>query len=270
MTKKTPEFAKETDLCAAFIAALDVPADHYRREKWVAYPETAEFDILLVRESDGAQIGIEAKLRLNAHVVCQALPQWRWQPVKEGPDFRAVLVPFGGVDNGLTTICDAIGVTVIRMHAQGPHSHGPRFSPYLPTLRGNDNTRSDWFEWCPDQRCKLPDYVPDVVAGSSAPTKLTPWKIAAIKLAIILEDRPVTRDDFRALDLSASRWMQNPGAWLQKVDGGWIAGPYMPNFRAQHPVNYEQIKADKATWLKAAKIADGVPAGAPMKQGALL
>lgn len=77
MTKKTPEFAKESDLCAAFIAAVSRPAERYEieRDRWVVYPETADFDILLRREADGAQIGIEAKLRLNAYVVSQARPK---------------------------------------------------------------------------------------------------------------------------------------------------------------------------------------------------
>ena len=195
------------------------PAKRYEieRDRWIAYPETADFDVLLRREFDGAQIGIEAKLRLNAHVVAQALPRYRWAPVPEGPDYRAVLVPWNAVDTGMGEICAALGITVIRVSPNGYGvGEGPRFSPDLPHADGRFRN-NDWFEWCPDQRCKLPDYVPDVIAGSSAPTKLTPWKIAAIKLAIILEDRPVTRDDFRALDLSPSRWMQNPGAWLTAV-----------------------------------------------------
>ena len=58
----TAGFAKESDLCAAFLASLP--------EGWTAYPETAGFDILLGREVDGFQIGIQAKLRLNAKVIC--------------------------------------------------------------------------------------------------------------------------------------------------------------------------------------------------------
>ena len=250
--KEPPPFAKEADLCAAFVAALGrEPRPHQiSRDRWTAYPETADFDLLLVRESDGAQIGVEAKLRLTPHVVAQALPRYRWAPVVEGPDFRAVLVPWNAVDTGMGDICAALGITVLRVDPDGfraGRTDQPDFEPDLPHT--DSHFRDDgWFEWAPEKRCAVPDYVPDVAAGTPAPTKLTPWKISAIKLAVLLEERPVRRADFVHLQLSPSRWLQNPGAWLIKADGGWIAGPHMPNFRAQHPVNYEQIKADKEKW----------------------
>lgn len=242
------KFTKESDLCAAFIAALNKPRRHEREtEKWTAYSETAGFDILLVRDADGFQIGVEAKLRLNAHVVCQALPDYLWTPVTEGPDCRAVLVPGGMIDNGLGTICTALGITVIRCYGEDAHLNF--FEPGLPEINSWQPPR-EWFEWAPLRRCTLPGYVPDVVAGASAPVSLTLWKVAAIKLAILLEERPVTRADFAHLNLSASRWLQSPSGWLRKADdgGGWVAGPYMPDFKAQHPVNWEQIKADRDAW----------------------
>ena len=267
--KKAPDFAREADLCAAFVAALARPRRRYEPEvdDWIVYPETADFDLLLVRRSDGAQIGVEAKLRLNPQVVCQALPDWKWAPVVEGPDYRAVLVPWSATDLGMGEICAALGITVIRVSPTDIRGtgDGPSFSPLLPVSDRRSRER-EWFEWCPDRRCKLPDYVPDVAAGVAAPTKLTEWKIAAIKLAIIMTDRPATRADFVALDLSPSRWMQNPGAWLQKVDGGWLPGPYMPDFRKQHPVNFAQIEADKAAWMPPGPAV----AATAMKQAALL
>ena len=54
-------FRSEADLCAAFLAALE--REHAK--KWMAYAETAGWDILLVRLKDGFQIGIQAKLALN-------------------------------------------------------------------------------------------------------------------------------------------------------------------------------------------------------------
>ncbi|TIU81425.1 MAG: hypothetical protein E5W01_20510, partial [Mesorhizobium sp.] len=65
MAKAKAVFESEAALCAAFIARL--PKD------WTAYPETAGFDILLVRGADGAQIGVEAKMTLNAKVLMQAV-----------------------------------------------------------------------------------------------------------------------------------------------------------------------------------------------------
>jgi hypothetical protein len=42
----------EADLCAGFIAAAT------KGGSWTAYAETAGYDILMVRASDGVQIGI--------------------------------------------------------------------------------------------------------------------------------------------------------------------------------------------------------------------
>lgn len=264
MRAATPKkFEKETDLCAAFIKAVETGGGSMRHEKWTAYAETAGFDILLVRESDGAQIGVEAKLRLNVTVVCQSLPDWRWHNVSEGPDYRAVLVPGGCSDHGLGEICRALGVTVIRVLDEDQNRND--FQPHLPSEDIHFSGR-EWLEWCPAQRCKLPDYVPDVVAGASGPSKLTQWKIGAIKLAIIMEERPVTREDFRHLGISPSRWTQSPYAWLVKTDAGWLPGAAMPDFKAQHPVNYEQIKADKERWMRPTPVVTSQP----LRQGELL
>jgi len=129
---------------------------------WVAYPETAGFDILLVREIDGAQIGIEAKLVLNAKVVEQALPNGlRWNAGEVGPDYRAVLVPHGK-STGMERICAALGITVIAMWKpeEAPY-HQHRGMPWRPVLPDNGLNDDRWHEWCPVQRCPLPDYVPD-------------------------------------------------------------------------------------------------------------
>ncbi|MBJ6986921.1 hypothetical protein [Devosia sp. MC521] len=230
-------FAKETDLCAAFIASLP--------EGWVAYPETGGFDILLVRTADGMQIGVEAKLKLNAKVISQ---------VAEGlhsftasfpqPDCRAVLVP-DGVGMDLKNVCDLLGITVITVYA---HRLSDKFRPALPRLSDRLWGHDDWFERCPAARLTLPDWVPDVRAGDSAPVALTPWKIGAIKLAITLEMRGyLTRRDFTHFKLSMARWSQEK--WLIKDGkGGWIAGPNLPDFKAQHPVNFDQIGADYEKW----------------------
>src|SRR3546814_9584478 len=69
-----------------------------------------------------------------------------------------------------------------------------------------------WHPWCPEERCVLPEYVPDVVAGIPSPIILSPWKIQAIKLAIILERRGwVTRADMRPLKLSPTIWTGHSG-----------------------------------------------------------
>lgn len=241
-------FTKESDLCAAFVAEAKLR----HRMEWVFYPETEGWDILAVRAADGLQLGIEAKLALNTQVVCQALPD-RWSPGELGPDMRAVLVPGNAVQNGLTAICRGLGVTVIEVseNSAGWHPKGStffRFHPHLPDSSSRTYHDPDWHEWAPLRRHKLPDYIPDVIAGASAPVQLTQWKIRALKLEIMLERRPLTRGDFKAVQVDPTRWTSPLFKWLRLTAEGYVKGDLFPNFSAQHPVNYEQIKADFAKW----------------------
>lgn len=244
-------WATEADLVAEFVAWAEP-------QGWTAYAETAGWDLLLVRIEDGFQIGIEAKLSLNAKVLCQVIEHDRWSD-RGGPDCHAVLVPAPKTVGGLATIAASLGVVVI--HALGPAPKNVRRSPFSPALPKLKDTlwhwHEDWPERAPDKRCKLPDYVPDVSGGHSAPVKLTEWKIAALKAVIIMEVRGfITRAEFTALRLSPSRWTQY---WLKSNgSGGWIPTTATPDFKAQHPVNYEQIKADFAKWDPAAQPAKAV------------
>ncbi|MGV7034901.1 hypothetical protein [Methylobacterium symbioticum] len=237
-----PPSISEADLCKAFIALAT------KDGAWTAYPETAGFDILLVRVADGAQIGIEAKLKLNPHVVAQALPEWQgYYGAHTGPDYRAVLVPFSGAGAaGMSTICHTLGITILWL-AEPDYIGRRSFGPELPVENRYGDRAGSWHEWAPAERCRLPDYVPDCVAGASSPITLTAWKVKAIKLAILLEERPVGRSDFKHLGLSPSRWTA-PDGWLRRRGNGWIAGPGMPNLKRQHPRNYAEIAAEKATW----------------------
>lgn len=233
----------EADLCAAFIAEATASGE------WVAYPETAGFDIVLVRKADGIQIGIEAKLTLNAKVLSQVMPYLSsWDAAENGPDYRAVLVP-AGKGGDLTSICGALGVTVMRWYEACDYGGRAQFTPELPHQRHSSGDWH-WHQWAPMTRCEIPDWVPDVSAGCSAPLALTVWKVKAIKLRILMEDRPVTRADFKALQLSPSRWTDPFSQWLTRSpDGrGYVPGPRIPDFEAQHPRNYAEIKADRAKW----------------------
>jgi hypothetical protein len=236
-----PPFAKETDLCAAFITALPTG--------WTAYPETGGFDILLVRVTDGLQIGVEAKLKLNAKVISQAAESGsHYYVAGENPDCRAVLVP-EGVGMELAQVCHLVGITVIKMrHGQEARHYSSMFHPDLPKISAHHWDDDCWYERCPAKRIVLPDWVPDVIAGDSAPVALTHWKVGAIKLVVTLSRRGyITRQDFAHYKVSMSRWTQEK--WLVKDgQGGWIAGPYMPDFKAQHPVNFVQIDADFEKW----------------------
>lgn len=237
MKTKKP-FATEAEMCARFIGALD--------KGWTAYAETAGWDILLARDADGFQIGIEAKLKMNTHVINQAIEHSVYWVDHAGPDCRAIMVPEN--EGGFDQIASYIGITVIRVRA--PYERGvsgPAFTPYLPRLK-DEWLRSEWHEWCPTKRHQLPDYIPDVVAGASAPIQLTKWKVAAIKIAITLEQRGfVTRDDFKKHGIDHRRWL-TPNGWLRHENGRYLAG-IMPDFRTQHPKVYEEIAADAPKWM---------------------
>ncbi|WP_192242895.1 hypothetical protein [Mesorhizobium silamurunense] len=247
----TTGFKTEADLCSAFIASLP--------KGWTAYAETQGYDILLVRVEDGLQIGVEAKLRLNAEVVVQALEDWGYNAMAAAPDFRAALVPSTRCGKGFSEICSKLGITVIRMrHPDDEYGlrgwRPPAFAPDLPDKRLNEywgGRERDWYDWCPATRLELPEYIPDVAAGASAPVALTQWKIRAIKLMIILERRGyVTKADFKHVQIDHSRWTRG---WLEHgaERGQFVAGKYTPDLKAQHPVNWAQIEADFEKWKPA-------------------
>lgn len=225
-------FRTEVDLCSAFIAAVP--------KEWTAYAETAGWDIIMVRD-DGYQIGVQAKLTLNADVILQTI-EGDYQP-EEGPDFRAVLVP--APRPALSAVAAYCAVTVIEM--RGPAPWRPQFYPSLPEAELESDR---WHQMLPTRRHPLPEYVPDVRAGASAPLQLTKWKIGAIKLAILLDQTGyLTRADFKMHGIDIRRWIGGAG-WLQASEGGFIAGPRYPDFRVQHPVVWDQITADPKKWAR--------------------
>lgn len=95
-------FPTEAALCTCLIDCLTAAAG------WEIYPETAGFDILAVWKATGHQLGIEAKLQLNAKVADQILPAHWSNADQRGPDFRAVLVPCTTAANyGIARMLDA-------------------------------------------------------------------------------------------------------------------------------------------------------------------
>ncbi|MBK3735557.1 hypothetical protein GAY29_21115 [Azospirillum brasilense] len=247
--KRPPQFATEADLCSAFMAQLP--------PGWTAYPETAGWDILLVHTS-GVQVGIQAKLRLNAKVLTQASENY-WDLENPGPDYRAILVP-AEVGTDLEALAAYCSMTVVRcwppqtcwMSSKGSHS------PDLPGTVGSHE--SYWFPLLPAKRHPLPDYVPDVTAGASAPRTLSRWKVSALRVQALLDQTGyVTRQDFKALQIDIRRWIAGGWqAWLEAVPNSgtddigfphFKRGATMPDFGAQHPEVYPQVKATMADWM---------------------
>lgn len=240
-------YASEAALCADFIAWVKRQSGQVvygrRIPVWTAYAETAGWDILLVAE-DGTQIGIEAKLKFNMKVLAQALPE-RWAHWHDsGPDYRAVLVP--DLDHQQANICAHLG---LMLFARSPHSDfeitdggrgGRSTTAFAPGL---DLEHADgWHYWSPTKRCELPEFIPDVTAGSPAPVQLTKWKIAALRICAALEVKGyVTREDFRRLQVDPRRWL-GPSGWVRPSDtpGQYVRGDGL-DFDKQHPAIFAQL-----------------------------
>lgn len=243
-TKKVPDFAVEADLVVAFCGCI--AAD--KRNPWVVYHETAGWDVLLVQPGTGVQIGIEAKLSLNPKVLDQAIPGERWYQ-EAGPDYRAVLVPADSCQHHMTRIADRCGIHVIKIRPRRGWDDSFVGWAMDGELPDQASSYDDWHPWCPSERCALPDYIPDVTGGHAAPLQLTPWKIKAIKLAIILERRGfVTRGDMKALQISPSRWTDRYHGFLTPGDGGYYRCGRTPDLKGQHPRNWDEIEADLPKW----------------------
>jgi hypothetical protein len=250
---KIEKFASEAAMCASFMAAVG--------DKWVSYPETCKWDILLVNKQDGRQVGVQAKLKLNAKVFAQAVED-RWDTERPGPDYRAVLIP-SDERSELGALAPYLGVTVIGMRGEGAY-YRPFFSPSLPDESVYSGTQSDWFDRMPVLRHILPEYVPDVAAGASSPLQLTKWKVAAIKLALLLNETGLlTRDDFKYHQIDIRHWIGISG-WLTPGPLGFVATASFPDFRRQHPRVWDEIAADPSKWLRKH------PVLTPSRQQALL
>lgn len=252
MKREIAKFDSEAQMCALFISiATGEIANSGRRTcptGWKAYPEVWG-DILMVREADGFQVGIEAKLRLNDDVILQAMEGGESYITQPGPDCRAVLVPAGTGSRLHRLICQRIGLQVITIAGEPMQGRYQLVYPELPSP-GRWYGKGYWPEMLPTQRIKLPEFVPDVVAGSKSPLQLTEWKIKAIKIACILERRGwLCRQDFKHIGIDHRRFLDSD--WISVVDGVWRRGAAWPDFRAQHPRNYVEIDAVWEKWKPA-------------------
>jgi hypothetical protein len=222
-------FKSETELCAAFIAWATP-------QGWTAYAETAGWDILLV-SGDGLQLGVQAKLRFNATLLRQAIPnEWHCET---GPDFRAVLLP--KLDRDIREVIEFCGLSHFTPSPFGRNA----FRPMIDTLFLDD--------WHPLTRCKLPTYVPDVPAGVPCPVVLTDWKVKALRVCAVLElTGSITSKQIRGFGLDPRRWIHPFSKWLTAkhgTHGVYIRGDDLP-FDRQHVEVYANIKAEVAESLR--------------------
>ncbi len=251
-------YPTEAALCNRLIECLNAAGG------WDVYPETGGFDILAVWKETGHQLGVEAKLQLNAKVADQILPAHWTSSVGRAPDFRAVLVPCTTEANhGIARMLEMLGVQVLVPSEMYRHASQPGDGVQRATARwghvlrdprpwdaaaGSLQEWSDtaWFDWNPSSRCELPSIIPKVAAGVPSPIQLTPWKIGALKVLVDIElDGFTTAKGVRAHGIDPRRFCASDG-WLQQLgEGRWGRGR-IPAFDQQHPEAYAELLAKAA------------------------
>lgn len=188
----------ESELCADFMSWA-------REQGHRCYPEWAGWDILVVAP-DGTQIGVEAKLRANVEVLEQAMSPAEHRP---GPTYHAVLVPTAG--ESFKAIARRLKVWVMEWSPR-PAWRAEYDRPSFPSGLRHSLVwnHPETHEEPPVEELSRP-------AGVPSPSSLTPWKLKAIRLLLVLERRGyVTSKDFEALGLSiGTTWL---GRWI-KWDG---------------------------------------------------
>lgn len=245
MRKAKPEpITKESELCEVFMREFN------QIDGWTCYPEAAGFDVLVVHD-DGRQIGVEAKLTLNAKVADQILPNHGDDFFgRAGPDHRIVIVSkITEASAGIAKMLHRLGVKVlIPRDAWERTGYVRRFDleDSLLTLEDRDVFfgRELLFDWSPAQRCQVPAVVSDLPAGVPSPIRLTPWKEAAIKVVALMRSQGfITVKQIAAHGMGANKWTQSgdeKSAWLAKgsTRGQWLETEHMPAFDKQHPDLY--------------------------------
>ncbi|MCF6783721.1 hypothetical protein [Stutzerimonas stutzeri] len=242
----------EAELCRIFIEEFN------KQSGWTSYPETAGFDVLVVHE-DGRQIGVEAKLTLNAKVAEQILPkcgdEFYGAP---GPDHRLVIVSkITEANAGIERMLQRLGVTVLTSSTEWTRT-GKVHSFHLQHFLREENVsgrrwlaREVLFDWSPETRCQVPAVIPSLPAGVPSPVRLTPWKEAALRVIALMRSQGfITAKQIAAHGIGVTAWTQptNKPAWLAKgaSRGQWVETEHMPAFDKQHPDMYALAVAEAA------------------------
>lgn len=244
-------FKYERELCSLFISEFSLMPG------WRCYPETAGFDVLAVHD-DGRQIGVEAKLTLNAKVAEQVLPSRHFEfSGAPGPDYRMVIVPRITTSNaGIARMLDMLGVVVVAPRPESAGSSVFSFGNFHGVLeaRGQPASFSDqyMYDWNPEVRCAIPSLMPNVPAGVPAPVRLTPWKEAALRVIALLRSQGfVTAQQIASHGISPATWTRGATdfpSWLTKgdVQGQWVETCNLPKFDLQHPELFRGLLIDKS------------------------
>lgn len=198
MKKKLRNLYKtENELCNVLI-------EYASKNDWIVYPETSNFDILLVK--NGYQIGIQAKLKDNIEVLYQAI-DYRTRHFNSGPNIRAVLVPQASTE--FLIIAKLLKIFVIEALNQ-KYNRWPFYTSKTileKKINIDLNNIPNYLERSPKKLCWIPEVQVITPAGVKSPKSITLWKIEAVKLCILLDKNSfLTRDDFKNAKISDTIW----------------------------------------------------------------
>lgn len=224
------QFETEAQLCEAFAASV-------KADGWTIYPETAGWDMYLVRRK--IHVGVQAKLWGIPEVLIQALPE-KWND-RKGPHFRMVVVggfrgrsvrnehtkreQFNALAIGLRLVVAEAPEADSTMawkrswfHGQDWHAMNARSTGKYKFTRGLYDPPICWayYRWRPSSLPWLPPFVPEMPAGVPSPTTVSPWMIASVRLARLAKARGwISIADARSVrDEVQGKW--NPNTMLQR------------------------------------------------------
>lgn len=195
---------KEEDLCSEFKSIVEAVGG-------IVYAETAGFDMLIVGP-EGLQIGVEAKLRANVDVLAQALngDKWPGRPNHVGPDYRAVLVP--KAKPAFREVASAAHVWVFDLAKATRDANRDVLHFDMMFFGDPESYVHRHYLWQYNRPCWVPPTDFGVPAGVPSPRSVTPWKIGAVRLCMLLREQGfVTSRDFRDCGIAFSPY------WRRKL-----------------------------------------------------
>lgn len=195
---KRYKWESESAMCEAFIA-------QYVAAGWAAYPETFDFDFVLV-SPEGVRIGVEAKLQVTVGVLYQAGSR-----IGQQVHFRAVLVPVHDPD--FVEVARKLKLHVFNMAS--PQSK--LFYDCFGRLEATDRPPAESLRWSKEVTGQLLSLnIPSLRPGSPAPRKITKWKLHAVKFCLSHTDKTFSAKEFAtAAAVDMKRWVGY--GWIEQV-----------------------------------------------------
>lgn len=197
--RRVDPFKSEAALCAAFMETA-------RAQGLEVYPETSGWDMLVVDPGTGEQAGIEAKKRANVDVLYQALGSEH----QAGPEVHAVLVP--SASQAFARVAYELRIVSIQGWIFDEETRrSQRSYTRAPVVRDILFDRTP--RWVHPGPAWVPEVQVDLVAGAPSPRSLTPWKMAAVRMALRLrETGTVTRREILDAGMGWALWRDR---WLE-------------------------------------------------------